>query len=60
MKKALLGEYRINMKEERGKNRPDLCQESNLRPFTDWANALTTELQRQAYINVSQANSSSL
>ena len=35
------------MKEERGKIRPNLRQESNLRPFTNRANALPTELQRQ-------------
>ena len=51
----------IKMKEERGKNwRNILRQESNLRPFTNRANALATELRRQAYHNVSQANSSSI
>ena len=48
------------MKEERGKNQPNLRQESNLRPFTNRANALPTELRRQVYPNVSQANFSSL
>ena len=50
----------IKMKEQRGKNRPNLRQELNLRPFTNQANALPTELRRQAYPNVSQANFSSL
>ena len=45
------------MKEERGKNRPNLRQESNLRPFAYRAIALPTELRRQVYPNVSQANS---
>ena len=36
------------MKEERGKNWPNILrQESNLRPFTNRANALPTELRRQ-------------
>ena len=35
------------MKEERGKNRPSLRQESNLRPFAYRAIALPTELRRQ-------------
>ena len=48
------------LKEERGKNRPNLRQESNRRPFAYRAIALPTELRRQVYPNVSQANSSSL
>ena len=41
-------------------NPSNLHQELNLRLFTNQANALPTELQRQIYRNVSQANSSSL
>ena len=37
------------MTEERGKNRPNLRQESNLRAFTNRADALPTELRRLVY-----------
>ena len=38
----------IKMKEERGKNWPNILrQESNLRPFTNRANAPPTELRTQ-------------
>ena len=50
MKEALLGECRI-IWNKRGKNRSNLRQESNLRPFTNRANALPTELRRQVYPN---------
>ena len=44
------------MEEERGKKRPNLIQESNLRPLAYRAIALPTELRRQVYPNGSQEN----